>query len=60
MRCRGERRGDPDSGVMVLAEVSLMNSNSRNAVYESSMVALSVFVPVAKAAWFFVCFSFFF
>lgn len=46
------RRGNPDSGLMVLAEFRLENSNSRNAVYECSMVALSVFVPVAKASWF--------
>lgn len=39
---------------MVL-EASFENSNSRNALYERSAVALSVFVPVAKAS----CFSFF-
>lgn len=54
------RRGSPDSGWMVLAEGRLENSNSRNAVYECSMVALSVFVPVAKASWFVFPFSFFF
>lgn len=50
------RRGNPDSGLMVKLDLRIQTPEAL--FMSTSMVALSVFVPLAKASCFFFLFFF--